>query len=129
MIKRPTILVLDDDAEMLRVLSEVLSESYEVFTASDAMQALDLLKIIRYDLFITDLSMPLLSGAEFIRMIRYQAKYDRMPILVISGYAQMAEQLKGVPVTATLQKPVTLGELLPCIEKILNSRQAEGANQ
>jgi len=118
--KRPTILVLDDDAEMLRLLSTVLSESYEVFTANDAMQALDLLKIIRYDLFITDLSMPLLSGADFIRMIRYQAKYDRMPILVISGYAQMAAELKGVPVTATLHKPVALGELFSCIEGILN---------
>ncbi len=125
MAKRPTILVLDDDAEMLRMLSDILSENYEVFTASDALQALDLLKILRYDLFITDLSMPLLSGAEFIRMLRYHAKYDHMPILVISGYAGMAEQLQGIPVAATLQKPVTLGELLPCIEKILNGSPSQ----
>ncbi len=118
---RSAILVLDDDEELLQMMSKTLSDTYDVFTASDVLAATTLLNTRRYDLFITDLQMPVLNGVEFIRMLRTHPQFSQMPILVVSAFPELAERLEGVKVSGTLQKPFSLPQLLAQISQIIQT--------
>ncbi len=119
MVKRPTILVLDDDTELLEVLRDCLSEIYDVFTARDTLEAATLLNMRPYALFITDLSLPVMMGVDLLRMIRAQTRFNQMPILVISAFPDLVGRLGGIRVEDFLPKPFSLPELTARIDKIL----------
>src|SRR5688500_6999815 len=76
------ILVVDDEAQITRVLRRSLSaHHFEVRTAADGMSALELFTDLKPDLVITDLSMPDMDGIEVCRQIR---KSSSVPIIVLS---------------------------------------------
>ena len=103
------------------MMRNTLSENYDVFVAKDALEATNLLNTRRYDLFITDLQMPVLNGVEFVRMLRTHPRFHQMPILVISAFPELSERLAGVTVSGTLQKPFSLSQLLTQITRILQN--------
>ena len=103
------------------MMSKTLSDTYDVFIASDVLAATTLLNTRRYDLFITDLQMPVLNGVEFIHMLRTHPQFSQMPILVVSAFPELAERLRGVSVSGTLQKPFSLPQLLAQISTIIQT--------
>src|SRR5687767_6890046 len=78
-----TLLIVDDDNNIRETLHELLSDSYECHTADRAEQALAYLEIENYDVVLTDISMPGLSGREILK--RVQQKHPATPVIVISG--------------------------------------------
>jgi CheY-like chemotaxis protein len=83
-VHRHRILFVDDDP-ILRQLSTGLfsANDYEVCTASDGLEALELLKQCLPDLIISDLRMPRMSGFEFLSIVR--RRFPAMPLIAISG--------------------------------------------
>jgi len=78
-----TVLIVDDDNLIRDTLHELLSVSHECHTADRAEQALAYLDSETYDVVLTDISMPGLSGRELLRYV--QAKHAATPVIVISG--------------------------------------------
>ncbi len=114
----PPILVLDDDESILQLLRDALSHKYQLYTAADILEATDLISTRQFDLIIADLNMPVVNGVELIRHIRAFPKFDHTPILVISAYPNLAEQLKNVSVEAFLPKPFSIAVLNAVIEAL-----------
>ena len=83
-----SILIVDDDATIRDNLYELLSEEYQCQTAATAEEALERLAASSYDVVLTDISMPGLSGLELLGLVRQ--KYPQTPVVVISGISDQA---------------------------------------
>jgi len=110
MPKLKNILVVDDEADARQVLVEFLnSEGYKVESASDGMQAVQMLKDnLPVDLVITDLNMPVISGLDVIDILAKQ--YPTVQIIVVTGFGTMDTVLQALRCGAVdfLQKPFLL---------------------
>jgi DNA-binding NtrC family response regulator len=84
----PQLLVVDDDDVIRDTLYELLSENYVCHTAETADQALAKLKTDTYDVVLTDISMPGLSGLELLGHVRQL--YPNTPVIIISGISDRA---------------------------------------
>ncbi len=103
-----TLLIVDDDNNIRDTLHELLSDSYVCHTADRAEQALAYLDVESYDVVLTDISMPGLSGREILKCV--QKKHPATPVIVISGNAnaEAATELLAMGAFAYLTKPFKL---------------------
>jgi DNA-binding response OmpR family regulator len=114
------ILVVEDDAEIRRLNSEVLTESgYQVDAAEDGVEAWHALNTKHYDLMITDNNMPIVTGLELIKKLR--AEDMTLPVILMSGTmpTEELEQHPWLQIQATLIKPYTLAELFKTVKEVL----------
>jgi DNA-binding response OmpR family regulator len=117
------ILVIDDDASVREVVSEMLRlEGHEVVIAENGRDAVPLLAARHIDLVITDLIMPEKEGIETISEIRRSD--SRIPIIAISGGGRLGpgdylETARYIGADATLAKPFARQELLATIDALL----------
>jgi len=114
-----TILVIDDNREFLLTLSKYLEKSgYQVISAFDGLEALELIKSATYDLVITDIEIPFISGVGVISALK--EKHPTIPAVAITGYGeQPSEAAKEKRADVVLNKPFDLITLSGHIEKLL----------
>ncbi|HMO80345.1 MAG TPA: response regulator [Pyrinomonadaceae bacterium] len=91
---RARLLIVDDSAVVRRAFSRGLSAFYDCDEASDAQEAMDLLRETNYDLVITDIIMPGLSGVELLRKI--VSEYPETAVLVVSGVDRPQRALDAI---------------------------------
>ncbi|MBJ6766139.1 response regulator [Myxococcaceae bacterium JPH2] len=109
------ILVVDDDLELCTVLSRYLeTHGYTVYSAADALQALDILERHSVGLVITDYLMPHLDGIHFTEMLKADPRFQPVPVLLMTASTDTDITDRGLRkgVAMTLQKPLDLGQLL-----------------
>jgi excisionase family DNA binding protein len=117
---RPRVLVVDDEATIRDLLSKTLAlAEYDVDMASDGRTALERLRIIPYDLLITDLKMPGVDGLTVIREAR-RLKAD-LPVIIITGFSNEASAIEAVNlgVSGYLTKPFRVPRVLAAASKAL----------
>jgi two-component system, OmpR family, KDP operon response regulator KdpE len=113
------ILVVDDEAQITRVLKTSLSaQGYGIRTASDGMQALLEMKTWTPDLIITDLRMPNMDGLELCRQVRSES---RIPIIVLSVKGEETIKVEALDAGADdyVTKPFSINELLARVRAAL----------
>lgn len=117
------ILVVDDDDTIRDTLYELLSEMYVCQTAETAEKALARLQADVYDVVLTDISMPGLSGLELLGHIRQ--KYSDTPVIMISGIGdrEHAEGLIRLGAFDFLLKPFTLEVVEKSVARALEYRR------
>ncbi|WP_231963427.1 sigma-54-dependent transcriptional regulator [Thermosulfidibacter takaii] len=86
-------LVVDDDPRMQEALREVLARKYAVFVAPDGLKALDMLKKRSFDVVITDLKMPGLSGLEFFKKAK---RLTDAPFIFITAYGTVPTAVEAM---------------------------------
>jgi DNA-binding NtrC family response regulator len=118
-----TLLIVDDDDNIRETLHELLSSSYECHTADRAEQALAYLEVENYDVVLTDISMPGLSGREILK--RVQKNHPATPVIVISGNsnAEAAAELLAMGAFAYLNKPFQLEIVEDTVVRAIARRQ------
>jgi len=119
------ILVVDDEAQITRVLKTTLSaQGYGIRTAADGMQALLEMKTWLPDLIITDLRMPNMDGLELCRQVRSQS---RLPIIVLSVKGEEAIKVEALDAGADdyVTKPFSVNELLARVRAALRRTYAD----
>jgi excisionase family DNA binding protein len=117
---RPRVLVVDDEATIRDLLSKTLAlAEYDVDLAPDGRSAIDRLRMIPYDLLITDLKMPGVDGLTVIREAR-RLKAD-LPVIIITGYSTEASAIEAVNlgVSGYLTKPFRVPRVLAAASKAL----------
>jgi len=116
------LLVIDDNKEILNALYDFFSKKkYEVVSASDGLDGLKLLETDKqgFDLIITDLVMPNISGVGLISIIK--KKYPDMPVIAITGWGEHPEALATeAQADRVLEKPFELSELDTLIRELLS---------
>jgi CheY-like chemotaxis protein len=123
------ILVVDDDADVRRVLVEsVESLGHQVVEADCGPTALERLSADRFDLLIVDFAMPGMTGAEVAEAAR--ADRSDLPILFVSGYSDTdaIERVAGKQ-ASILRKPFLMNDLQAALSKALASKGGESAPQ
>jgi excisionase family DNA binding protein len=117
---RARVLVVDDEATIRDLLSKTLAlAEYDVDLAPDGRTALERLRIIPYDLLITDLKMPGVDGLAVIREAR-RLKAD-IPVIIITGFSTEASAIEAVNlgVSGYLTKPFRVPRVLAVAAKAL----------
>ena len=122
------ILVVDDDPYLCHLSAEVLiRHAYEVNAAGDGTAAWEELNANRYDLLISDNTMPRLTGVELVRKLR--SARMALPVIMATTGRLPAEALAQNPplqLAAMLPKPFSIVELLETVKKVLS--EADRAN-
>lgn len=121
---RPTLLVVEDDPQLMGMLQIVLEGAgFDVVLAGDGRQALDTLaraqrEDVPVDLVMMDLNMPVMDGRECLRQLGHRG--HRVPVLLLSGdpLDELEDDLLG-RVAGLVQKPVGLRTLLGQVRRIL----------
>jgi excisionase family DNA binding protein len=117
---RPRILVVDDEAAIRELLSKTLAlAEYDVDLAPDGAAAIERLRLIPYDLLITDLKMPGVDGLTVVREAR-RLKAD-IPVVIITGFSTEASAIEAVNlgVSGYLTKPFRVPRVLATAAKAL----------
>lgn len=115
-------LVVDDDEEILGILRDMLRlKGHSVTAITDGEKAIDLLAHEEYDLVLTDLGMPSVSGWEIARHAKM--KDPKLPVILVTGWGAQYEEddLSRKGVDLVLSKPVSWEKLLGSINKAIGS--------
>ena len=107
-------MLVDDEGPYGEVMTEILgSYGLEVHVASDAVEALALLKQVAPDVILLDIMMPKMDGIMLMRLLLSDPSWPRIPIIVISAKAMPEERHRAVSsgANAFLAKPFTVQEL------------------
>lgn len=116
-----TILIVDDEANLRKTLSQILSKAgYTVTTASSGEEALQLLQAGAYELAFIDLLMPGIGGVELLKEIR--VVYPEMPVLILTAHATLETAIDAVREGARdyLVKPADPQLILDRVKEILD---------
>jgi DNA-binding response OmpR family regulator len=123
------ILVVDDDPEILRMVSTYLTdEGYGVETASNGAGMSEVLKVHAVDLVILDLGLPGQDGLELARALRANSDIG---IIILTGRGEVVDRVVGLEIGADdyLTKPVSLRELLARVRSVLRRQAAAHAKR
>ena len=125
MEKKYRMLIIDDSEETVAGLRHFFSQKYEVLTASDGMEGLKLFENEEkgFDLVITDLVMPYISGVGVISIIK--KKYAGTPVIAITGWGEHPGALATeAQADIVLDKPIELPELEKLVEDLLAKKDS-----
>jgi len=112
-----------EDSDMVRegIRRAFEARGFEVTTAADGAEALDLAKARVFDAVTTDIVMPRVDGYELARMLRADPRYARVPIVMLTSKDARIDELRGLDAGADayLTKPVDAGDLVRQTEALL----------
>ena len=118
------ILVVDDDPDVAEVLQLALEAAgFEVQTAAQGAEALRSIEKRRPALVLLDLMMPVMSGADLIALLRSDARYHDLPVVLVTAWPSEAMGVSGAQ--GVLCKPVDLHQLLEVISRTVVEGQQE----
>lgn len=114
-MQKKTILVVDDEEIIRDFLREVLGEDYDVSLACDGDEAIRMMRRRKYDLVITDMVMPKVSGEEVVGFAKESSPDYK--VIVISGYSSLFSASKSVSggACAFLAKPFSIKQLMQAV--------------
>lgn len=125
--KKASMLVVDDDAHILRLLRRTLElEGYQVFTASDGETALDVVDREVPNLIILDIMMPRTDGYAVCQRIR---EFSQVPIIMVTAKGGDEERVRGLECGADdyVTKPFSARELMARVKAVLRRSQVGDA--
>jgi len=122
--KKHKILVVDDNEEVLKTISQFLRQKdYDVVSASNGLDALKYCEQAKeaFDLVVTDLVMPNISGVAIISIVK--EKYPQTPVVAITGWGEHPEALATeAQANVVLEKPFELSKLNEVIMELIESK-------
>src|ERR1700732_2043803 len=125
-----TILIVEDEARMRRLLELDLSEAgYQTFSSADAEKGLDLLRREQIDLVLTDLKLPGLGGLEFLQAAK--RLNGALPVVVMTAYGSVETAVEAMKAGASdyVLKPFSLAEMRLVVQKELDVRRLREENR
>jgi len=119
-----SILTVDDDAEMLNLLHEVISQlGHTSVTAVDGIDAMEKLQENQFDIIITDINMPRMDGIELTKQVK--ADFEDVDVLTVTGYETEYKYTDVIEIGASdfISKPFNINELEAKINRIIRERE------
>jgi len=125
-----TILIIDDEPGIRTVLTDILEdENYEVLSAADGLEGLDILKDKEIDCVVLDVWLPHKGGIDVLKDIKKD--YPDLEVIVISGHANIDMAVKAVKHGAFdfLEKPLSLDKVITLVQNAVKMRSLKKENQ
>lgn len=121
-MEKPSVLIIDDDPRHRELFAEIIkSMDMDPQLAPDAQSALDILASSSPDLIILDIMMPFYDGLSFLKEIRSNGHYPKVPVIVISARFSLEAKLEAFEAGADefLVKPVGLNEVQQAVKNMM----------
>lgn len=121
---RPTVMVVDDNSEILKYIGDTLKHSYNVVLAANGAKAIEQLTSEKIDLILTDVMMPDVDGVQLCRAVKRNLRTSHIPVIMLSAKSDIADQMDGMDVGADdyIPKPFSLELLKAKIRNQLRTR-------
>lgn len=132
-----SVLIVDDDQRVQKMLSFLfLKKGFKVVSAKDGIDALKILTILRPDIILMDLAMPVMDGFELCKRIKEEMPIRDIPIIVISALSvsDSRERILSLGVREFFEKPFEIAHLMDRVNELLVtnedmfSRDLDGLN-
>ena len=123
--KKKTIMIIDDEPEMLWFISDIFSADYNIVTLNTATDALAKIKEIYPDIILCDVMMPSMDGIEFVGKIKTDKQTSHIPFIFISAKHGMEEQIEGLDAGAELYitKPFNIEYLKTAVSQLISRKK------
>lgn len=123
--KEYTILLVEDNNELLTLMYSLLCTHYNVLTASNGEKAQRVIKKSSLDVVVTDVMMPVMDGIELTKWIKENEDYSQLPVVMLTAKTQDSDRNEGYKAGADayLTKPFKLEDLQLRIDNIIANRQ------
>jgi DNA-binding response OmpR family regulator len=126
------VLCIDDDPDITCVLQEGFgSQGFTVFTASNVLEALEIIRKTTLDVIVLDLLLPDVDGFGFCELLANERRNRNVPVIVASGYA--SDETRNVALNhgavAFVPKPFELLELVAVAKRVIAERRSETARE
>ncbi|WP_370292204.1 HD domain-containing phosphohydrolase [Thalassolituus sp.] len=128
--KQGKLLLVDDEQGVLQALKRLFFRNYEVTLANSGQEALDILKNEKFDMIISDMRMPGMSGAELLKTCF--ETYPEMIRVLLTGYSDLDSAIKAVNegnIYRYISKPWDNDQLRGMVSEALESRELKAANR
>jgi len=110
-LPKKRVLLVDDEVRILRIIDIKLRiAGYEVITAMNGEEALQLVRTDKPDLVVLDIIMPVMDGFEFLKQVR---AFSKIPVIAFSAASESLDQAIQLGADAALAKPFQPDELVP----------------
>lgn len=119
-----SILIIDDNEDILDFLSDVLGDTYKLFLASSGEIAQDILDTEIVDLIVSDIMMPGIDGFELCLLVKSRVEYCHIPVILLTSKNTYKAHIEGLEVGADayVQKPFSTEFLQLQITNLLKNR-------
>ena len=120
-----TILVVEDNVELLMLIKHLLSRKYRVETARNGGEAVEVIEKSEIDLIISDVMMPVMDGYELVKYVKNSVDYSHLPVILLTAKAQESDKMDALTVGADeyMTKPFKMKELQLRIDNLIANRQ------
>jgi two-component system chemotaxis response regulator CheY len=128
---KKTLLIVDDDLSILKLLSFILSKDYDIVVKNNGIDAFSWLEDgNRPKLIISDLQMPYFDGQSFIKNVKISGFYRNIPVIVLSAAHDLEEQVANMPfkLDAYIHKPFNPNVLKSAISQALKVYDESDSN-
>jgi len=119
------VLVVDDEVHIVHVVAiKLRNNGFDVITAHNGGEALELARQEQPDCIVTDFQMPVMSGLELVARLRQQPGTSHIPVVMLTarGFDIPDEQQAQLNIAKCLSKPFSPRELLACVEEALGAK-------
>lgn len=120
----PTVLLIDDNEDLLEFLTDDLQEVYETLTACNGKKALDILNEQHVDVIVCDIMMPIMDGMEFCEIVKSNIDFNHIPLIFLTAKNTIESKIKGLNLEADayIEKPFSPEYLRAQISSLLKNR-------
>ncbi|MCC8035423.1 MAG: response regulator [Rikenellaceae bacterium] len=122
---RPTILIVDDEKEMLWFICEIFAQEYNVIPVQKSLEVEKILAEMHPSVIISDIMMPGIDGISLTRQIKRNPNTSHVPIILISAKHQVEEQIEGLDAGAEMYitKPFNIDYLKIFVKHLINRKE------
>jgi DNA-binding response OmpR family regulator/two-component sensor histidine kinase len=121
----PTMLIVEDNEDMVSFLSSHFQQHYNVLTAGDGIEGMSVVDNNEVNIIVSDWMMPRMDGAEFCRRIRQNPLTSHIPFIMLTARTDNQSKIEGMNIGADIyvEKPFSVEYLEACIANILQMRR------
>ncbi len=122
---RCSLLIVEDNLEMMVFLYDTLSVDYNVLTARNGAEALEVMKANSISILVCDWVMPVMDGIELCKTIRGNIYLSHIPFVMLTAKTDVKAKVEGMEagVDIFIEKPFSLRYLCACIKNLLDMRK------
>lgn len=119
------VLIVEDNQDMLLFVKRQLSNEYKVLTATNGVEALQILDGNYVNLIVSDVVMPLMDGFELCKKIKSQLDYSHIPIILLTAKTNIQSKIEGLELGADayIEKPFSVEYLSASVSNLIANRE------
>lgn len=124
-VKANSILVVEDNEELLQLMVKLLSREYNIYTAENGKDAISVLENEDIDLVVSDVMMPVMDGIEFCKYVKNKLEISHIPIILLTAKNKEEDRAEAYEVGADayITKPFNLAVLHARIKNLLKYKE------